>query len=942
MYDNEYDLDMILTEARKLKGQKRPEQQPGAEADASLPQTDMPAERRSQSGVRPPEFTEPLPRGYTQERAAPPPHGFRMSRESAVFGEYRAEQTPDPAKAQTQEPSAPRRRDEINEQYDELRSRYRAEQADHTQRQAAPYEQERYDYTPPREDENPPRQQQARYERQRYNGPEYVPPRYERPQAVNVRREPVEPDTERFERAQTQPPRSEQTPFAPRRDTTPHAEPPQQESTAPAAEEFEQDPYGEPPTPRAGFVLRRAGKEQPVPPRQEAFAEEAYAPQEEALPEPEPPFAEPEEAFAKAPLFDPEPMPEPEPELPQDGESGTMEFDTGDFARGPQLPPTAAGARWQAYRMLDGGDEDDAPEPEKPNDLNGPQDTARVRARLRRRVVLGAVRLGALTLTGGLSIYLVLTTIVSSLPLPAAISHTQSPGMFALALFILNLVSIAVCLPRLAVGFVSLLRLKADGDSLAAAAAFSTLLYTLALAVKPALLQNQNAQLYCVVAVAGLWFICAGRQMAAVRAEKNLSVLCSGEQLYAVTLLKGEGFADEMGPLLSNGQAQIAAAQPAGFLKGFLRHSDASVQEKGISRILAPICLGAAAVLAASSYFLYRDVLTCFTVFTAVLCVCAPFTALFGENIPLLRTANRLTAEGAMLAGGEAAERLADADAVVVEAAQLFGAGGITLHGIRTFKGGRIDLSILAAASIMEKVGGTMSDVFFQIIEGRTEILENVEDIVYEEGMGLSAWVDGKHVLIGNRELMRHHGIELPPREYEQKYRQDSRQVLYLSAGGELSSMFVVSYNATDEVYARLQRLERTGVTLIVRSTDPNITREMLTELFEVDYELIQIMPPHLHGVYAQQIAHTETAPAAAATMGGSLSLLDALLAAAKIRSAGAVSSVAQTLFVILGYVLTTVLTFFFGISLLNPLLLLCYQLVAALLTLAFLSLRRY
>ena len=57
-----------------------------------------------------------------------------------------------------------------------------------------------------------------------------------------------------------------------------------------------------------------------------------------------------------------------------------------------------------------------------------------------------------------------------------------------------------------------------------------------------------------------------------------------------------------------------------------------------------------------------------------------------------------------------------------------------------------------------------------KIIQGKMEILKKVENLVYEEGMGLSAWVDGKRVLIGNSALMRHHEIYTPSADYEAKY----------------------------------------------------------------------------------------------------------------------------------------------------------------------------
>lgn len=942
MYDNEYDLDQILTEARRLKSQKvsdtsrreeltartqgadtgyaRPYGRPGDEQTHPYTYTKDPiTPQDTAQDLRTPYMRSPYSqsaeRGYQRQPDIPPtpdipttaPQGFRISRESAVFGEYNASSTrhaPSAPHAPYTEPAPSTRQDYTYDggyqqddvrprsYYDEPRRAPSARPNVDRSREAIINEEyaalrERYrDLDPPQDTFTQPKTQSRRYDTAEDDAlwtssrPDFVAAETPSYQdEYNAQPDYVEPT-------------------------------PEPEETPPAPEE----PV------RSGFVLRR--------------------PQRPVAPDPVMPEPEPAPTAVAAPI------------------EVTRQFDTGKLNE-EILPeetaeetdmqePSAARVRWQAYRMMEQegvraeepDDEEERREVE--NDLNSPEDLGRVRSLLRRNVILSWARLGVLTLTGGFSIYLVLSTIATILPVPEAFHFRQAPGMFALVLFLLSLVSFAVSLPSLATGLISLFRLKADGDSMAAVASISTMIYTLAFAIKPTLFANQNAQMYCVVAVAGLWFNAAGKLMVAMRAAHNLSVIGSGEQLYAVKMLEGEGLAEEMAPLLAEGHPRIAALQSADFLKGLLYHTGASVQEKGISRILSPICVGAAAVLAASSYILYRDILSCFTVFTAVVCVCSPFTALFGENLPLLRAARSLTAKGAMIAGGEAAETAADASAVVVEAAQLFGSGGITLHGIRTFKGGRIDVSILAAASIMEKIGGTMAEVFFQIIEGRTEILEDVEDIVYEEGMGISAWVSGQHVLIGNRELMRHHGIELPPREYEQKYRQDNRHILYLSAGGELSSMFVISYNATDEVYEKLKRLERSRITLIVRSTDPNITREMLTDLFELDYDMVQIMPPHLHGVYAQQTEHTETAEAQLATMGGPLSLVDTIASAVKVRSAGAVASVLQTLFVILGYALTTILTFFFGISLENPLLLLSYQVTAALITMVPLSLRKY
>ena len=65
---------------------------------------------------------------------------------------------------------------------------------------------------------------------------------------------------------------------------------------------------------------------------------------------------------------------------------------------------------------------------------------------------------------------------------------------------------------------------------------------------------------------------------------------------------------------------------------------------------------------------------------------------------------------------------------------------------------------------------------------------------MYEDGMGLSAWVDGKRVLIGNSALMRHHEIYTLFCRLRGEIPRWRPELIYLSNSGELTAMFVVSY----------------------------------------------------------------------------------------------------------------------------------------------------
>ena len=154
--------------------------------------------------------------------------------------------------------------------------------------------------------------------------------------------------------------------------------------------------------------------------------------------------------------------------------------------------------------------------------------------------------------------------------------------------------------------------------------------------------------------------------------------------------------------------------------------------------------------------------------FTATLCICAPFTSAIVGNLPLYRGARILSKSGAMIAGYEALDHFDDAGALALNVNELFADGSMTLHGIKAFADQRIDEAIAGMRPASSPPAAAFSPISLcRRLAAKQELLKPVDDLVYEDGMGLSAWVDGKRVLIGSRELMLNHEIQTPDRDYE-------------------------------------------------------------------------------------------------------------------------------------------------------------------------------
>ena len=241
-------------------------------------------------------------------------------------------------------------------------------------------------------------------------------------------------------------------------------------------------------------------------------------------------------------------------------------------------------------------------------------------------------------------------------------------------------------------------------------------------------------------------------------------------------------------------------------------------------------------------------------------------------------------------------------DALVVDVADLFPDESMLLHGIKTFGGAHIDDAILDAASLAVRAEGPLSMIFRRIIENKEELLREVDNLVYEQGMGLSGWVDDRRVLVGNRLLLQHHGVDVPSLDYEARYAKDGRRLVYLSTAGELSAMFVVTYAADDTIKSVLQDLCRAKVTLLVRSCDPNITAEDLCRDFELDDYYVDILPTAAGRLYMQLVTdEAESAPAVMASNGHILGTALALSVCRSLKIKSWIALLAQTIFALLG-----------------------------------------
>lgn len=534
------------------------------------------------------------------------------------------------------------------------------------------------------------------------------------------------------------------------------------------------------------------------------------------------------------------------------------------------------------------------------------------------------------------------------LPLPTFIQPEVNLRAYMVTSCLISAIGAIVCSNTIGGGLLALLRFRANTDTLPMLALLGTLAQGICYIIRPELFSvdkadfGTNLYLFFPVALFVLIFNLIGKMLVILRIQNNFKLVSSEKLKHAAVFLKDHTLLRDISKGLSMEEYTIAYPESSHFLANFLDNSYSEDHAESTSRILAPICLLAGIILAVLSYLFNKNVAEAVSTFTVIMCISAPLTSTIAANLPLYRMSSRLIPAGAMVSGYSAVDAFSRTEAVVLDAKDLFRPSDVILHGIKPFDQGKIDSVILDAASVVCNSGGMLTEVFNKIIGSNRSMLRPVENLTYEDAMGLSAWVDGKRVLIGNRELMVNHGIEVPSNDYEMRFVKDRKNIIYLSNSGQLSAMFVISYRPNPSTREQLDQLAARGLYLIVNTSDPNITPEKIHAAYDFPLELIQLMPAKHHAAYEALTAEKDRSPAKVGFIGSSRMMVTAILDCMTAKTAIDQAVLIQMIALVVGYALVALFSLMGNLSFLSILHLILFQIVWALIGTVIPNLKKY
>lgn len=566
--------------------------------------------------------------------------------------------------------------------------------------------------------------------------------------------------------------------------------------------------------------------------------------------------------------------------------------------------------------------------PESIDDYTGPEDASSISSELRSDMRDVSLRM---MITGACTVVLALVNLVFGGTFKnTATDLGSAPVIYIILTLIFLGASIAACYRTIGNGLKALMAFQANSDSGVAVAAVGAVLQTVSGLFYTEAIVNGSQHMYAAVLAAVLFVNAVGKLTMLRRIHSNFRFITSREQKYAVKMYEDHNTALQMTRDVVAEQPLVAYQCKTGFLKRFLELSYQPDPAETSSHMIAPVGLIASLLLCVVSMLVTRSVPSAIGALSAALIASVAVTNMLSVNLPMSRLAKVARRAGAMLAGYEAVHKFGDVNAILVDAGDLFPTGTVVLNGIKTYgPRGQIEEAVLGASALVSKVGGPLEGVFAQVIDEKEEGLPEVEKACYEDERGITGYVEGKRIFIGNRDLLLQHKIEPPARSDETEYAAANRQIVYIAVDDKVAAMLVITYSADRRRKNELQRMEENGISLVVRSTDANITAQLIARLYGIDGNYVKILSNNLADAYRELVKTEEPrSDAVLATKGRMESMISVVSACIHNKRGVNLIVALQMAAAILGFVLVAFLACFGAIGRLNAFGLFIFELI--------------
>lgn len=396
----------------------------------------------------------------------------------------------------------------------------------------------------------------------------------------------------------------------------------------------------------------------------------------------------------------------------------------------------------------------------------------------------------------------------------------------------------------------------------------------------------------------------------------NLKVALKAKDIHTLKLINDPAITFSLAKDAIIGNALISVGQKTERISDYMKYTLYNKFLNGHLPIItvASLTLSLIAAFICTAY--WKSVSVGFYAASAVqMLTCLP-SLFFIDALPLFSTAKKLNPMGAMISGKYAAEQIEKANGTVIDSADIFPKGTVTLHQMKVLSENMLDDTLIRAAALTEYINSPLADLFKKITStSNITVFPDTDTVKYEERMGISGWVDNRTLFIGNRTLMEAHGIDVPSVEIDRKILRQGYFPVYVASDDKICALLTVQYSVCPKTAKILRQLTKLGITLLVNNCDPNMTAEMISDYLGLYEDCVKVMSPAGSHMYKSTVSSQQSASAPAVFTKKPIAHSAILNCATKIKRSNILLSVIYIIAAVLGVVVFAYSSFANGIA---------------------------
>lgn len=469
-------------------------------------------------------------------------------------------------------------------------------------------------------------------------------------------------------------------------------------------------------------------------------------------------------------------------------------------------------------------------------------------------------------------------------PLPGALSQSFLLQVWASA----GLLGMSMLLGAdvLILGLARLFLLKPGADTLVSFACILTLADAL---TQLTLIPDRGTLPYAAVCVLSLFFAMRGTYSGRQALRLSCRTAAAASLPYIVSL-------DE-----NAWNGKDVYAKWSGPIHGFGSQIQEQDAAQKLYRLATPLFLLAAflfSLISSVGKGRPENMLWCLS---ATLCASASFSGLLLFNRPFRALARRLTSVGAALPGWSGAASVGDA--VLLNDADLFPPGSVSLNGIKIFGDFAVEKVVGVTSTMIRESGCGLDKIFHDLLRTQGATYRRAEVFERHEGGGLSAVIRGERILVGSASFMTLMDVSLPTGL-------NVRNAVFCALDGDLAGIFALNYSLHGSIPPALTALIGGRVAPVLATRDFNLIPAMLRQKFKLPVEKMDFPSVERRMELSSPNAPHSPRIAAVLCREGLAPYAEAVVGAKRLRAAVRLSCIIAVLGSVVGLLLSFYLTY--------------------------------